>query len=156
MNAVPLPSFAGSKSATAMIALAIGLGIAGCLSINLMLNPNLHAGAASPFVGCYHGSLVEADTDGLNLSTDSVDTDFVQLPDGTLVGDYRVKERAETYTGYLVQNGPIQDHTATFRWADQFGRGTVEATFDDDYCTFRGKWQNDEGTMINEPWNGHR
>lgn len=168
MNAVPLQSFNNSRLAALVPAAAILGTLLGCMALGEAIDLSqacqkrstvvaIYHEQRSPVIGIYHGSVVEASnaTDSA-LSRDPVDTTFTQLPNGTLIGDYKVTEVGETYTGHLVQNGPMRDHHVTFEWTDRFGHGTVDAAFDDDYCQFAGKWRNDEGSMVNQPWDGFR
>lgn len=90
------------------------------------------------------------------MCNDPVVTKFSRLPNGTVIGEYEVQEAGKKYSGHLVQHGALRDHAATFDWTDHFGHGALELKFDDDYCSFDGKWSNSEGTMMDEPWNGRR
>lgn len=160
MNAIPIRPYSGSRFTfflPLLTAAVVGAGFIGISNYaNVIEQTYGVARCEAPIIGTYQGELVEGSCSQPGLSRDPVSTSFTQLANGDIVGHYEVKEQGHSYSGNLVQHGQIKDHKATFDWTDQFGRGTLEVTFDDDYCLFTGAWRNEEGTMINEPWNGHR
>lgn len=157
MNAVPIHPYNHSPFSSLVTAMTIALGALTCAAFIINAEPMGVTTLTSPLVGTFHGTLVEAGGPQLSeLSTDSVDTVITELPNGSLTGIYSVKENGTVYSGRLSQIGSTMAHNATFEWTDQFGHGTVDVSFDSDYCKFDGRWRNDEGTMLNEPWSGHR
>ncbi len=159
MNAIPLPQIFDRLKCGQFFSLFFAVSIAAGYVLHSVDGSALqhHRHRTPPpglMVGTYQGSVMEGGFSGIH--NDAVVTKFSRLPNGTVIGEYEVQENGQKYSGQLVQHGPLEDHAATFDWTDQFGHGTLEMKFDDDYCSFEGRWSSSDESMIDEPWTGRR
>lgn len=82
-------------------------------------------------------------------------TEFQEMSDGSLGGNYTMNELREVVPGTLSQCQAIQLLVMRCIWNDRYGTGNLEVTFSENFSSFVGYWGDDRS----EPsfrWSGER
>jgi hypothetical protein len=82
-------------------------------------------------------------------------TELQQAQDGTLGGTYSLKEPTGVVPGKLSQCQAVKLRVLRCGWTDQYGSGTLEMTFSEDFSGFNGYWAADNSEPVFR-WSGSR
>ncbi|MEC4803320.1 MAG: hypothetical protein SAJ12_01340 [Jaaginema sp. PMC 1079.18] len=82
-------------------------------------------------------------------------TEFQESWDGSLGGNYTMREGGQIVSGTLSECVATKVQVMRCLWKDRYGEGYLEVTFTEDFTNFNGYW----GTLDSEPlfrWSGSR